>query len=216
VRTTRRIAIYCVTGLLTVCTPASAQSEFANLIDHLHLAAPDQPKAVEWYRKYFGGEPMSEGTDRLMLGQTRLVFQKSETPQASAGSVLDHIGFSVADLDATMRQLAQGGVKITTPARDVPGLFKLASRSSRTRRRSACIMCISEVPTLQRRSRGTGTSSAGRSTSLRVNLTAFSMAECGFSRSAGTQSRAPVTPSTTSVFAPSASTKRSRGSRPAT
>ena len=25
-----------------------AQTGFADLIDHLHLAAPDQPKAVEW------------------------------------------------------------------------------------------------------------------------------------------------------------------------
>ena len=118
--------MYCVIGLLTVHTPASAQSGFANLIDHLHLAAPDQPKAVEWYQKHFGGEAMTEGTDRLMLGQTRLVFQKSATPQPSAGSVLDHIGFSVADLDATLKQFADGGVKITTPARDVAGLFKIA------------------------------------------------------------------------------------------
>ena len=122
----RRVSMYCVMGLLAVHTPASAQSEFVNLVDHVHLAAPDQPKAVEWYQKHFGGQSMPEGPDRLMLGQTRLIFQKNDTPQASAGSVLDHIGFSVADLDATMRRLAASGVKITTPAREVPGLFKIA------------------------------------------------------------------------------------------
>ena len=122
---TPRTPAWCVIALLIVCAPAAAQSEFVNMVDHVHLAAPDQPKAVEWYLKNFGGQSMTEGPDRLMLGQTRMIFQKSE-PQPSAGSVLDHIGFSVADLDATMSRLAAAGVKITTPARDIPGLFRIA------------------------------------------------------------------------------------------
>jgi catechol 2,3-dioxygenase-like lactoylglutathione lyase family enzyme len=103
-----------------------AQNQFAPLLDHIHLAAPDQAKAVEWYQKHFGGQTTPEGTDRLMLGQTRLIIQKNDAPKPSAGSVLDHIGFSVADLEATMRQFAADGVKVTTPVRDVPGLFKIA------------------------------------------------------------------------------------------
>jgi len=115
-----------VAGLLIHHTPASAQSGFLNIVDHIHLAAPDQAKAVEWYRNHFGGQTMTEGPDRLMLGDTRLIVQKNEAPKPSAGSVVDHIGFSVQDLDATMRQFAADGVKITTPARDVTGLFKIA------------------------------------------------------------------------------------------
>ena len=36
--------------------PASsvAQTGFADLVDHIHLAAPDQVKAVEWYGTHFG------------------------------------------------------------------------------------------------------------------------------------------------------------------
>jgi catechol 2,3-dioxygenase-like lactoylglutathione lyase family enzyme len=109
------VSALCVMGLLAGQAPAVAQTEFVNILDHIHLAVPDQPKAVEWYQKHFGGQTMSEGPDRLMLGQTRLIFQKNDMPQPSAGSVLDHIGFSVADLDATMRQLS--GVKIITPPR---------------------------------------------------------------------------------------------------
>jgi catechol 2,3-dioxygenase-like lactoylglutathione lyase family enzyme len=126
VRIVPPVSALCVIGLLAGPGPASAQTAFVNIIDHIHLAAPDQPKAVEWYRTHFGGQTMAEGPDRLMLGQTRLIFQKNDMPQPSAGSVLDHIGFSVADLDATMTQLAGSGVKVTTPARDVPGLFKIA------------------------------------------------------------------------------------------
>jgi len=115
-----------VVGLLRAVAIISAQSEFVNIVDHVHLAAPDQPKAVEWYQKQFGGQTMTEGTDRLMFGQTRVIFQKNEMPQPSAGSVLDHVGFSVPDLDATIRQFSAAGVKVTTPPREVAGLFKLA------------------------------------------------------------------------------------------
>jgi catechol 2,3-dioxygenase-like lactoylglutathione lyase family enzyme len=61
-----------------------------------------------------------------MFGETRIIFQRNEKAQPSAGSVVDHIGFSVADLDAAMKALEADGAKVTAPARDVAGLFKLA------------------------------------------------------------------------------------------
>jgi catechol 2,3-dioxygenase-like lactoylglutathione lyase family enzyme len=107
-------------------TEASAQTGFANMIDHIHLAVPDQAKAVEWYQKQFGGTPTTEAPDRLMFGDTRVVFQKNDKATPSAGSAVDHIGFSVPDLDAAMKSLEAAGANVTSPARDVPGLFKLA------------------------------------------------------------------------------------------
>jgi catechol 2,3-dioxygenase-like lactoylglutathione lyase family enzyme len=68
--------------------------------DHVHLAAPDQAKAVEWYQKTFGGETTPEGKDRLFYGKTRFIWMKSETAQPSAGTAIDHIAFSVADKPA--------------------------------------------------------------------------------------------------------------------
>jgi catechol 2,3-dioxygenase-like lactoylglutathione lyase family enzyme len=119
---------FCILGLATLLTAATAhaQTGFANMVDHIHLAVPDQTKAVEWYRTHFGGETMTEAPERLMFGETRIIFQRNEKAQPSSGSVLDHIGFSVADLDAAMNTLQAGGAKITQPARDVAGLFKLA------------------------------------------------------------------------------------------
>src|SRR6185295_12979119 len=35
------------------------------------------------------------------------------------------LGFSFADLDAKMKEFEAAGIKIVTPVRDVPGLFKL-------------------------------------------------------------------------------------------
>lgn len=112
--------------VLACATPAFAQTGMATMVDHIHFAAPDQAKAVEWYRKHFGGQTTTEAPDRLMFGETRVIFQKNEKPLPSMGSVLDHIGFSVADLDAAMRGLSADGAKVVEPAREVAGLFKLA------------------------------------------------------------------------------------------
>ena len=114
-------------ALCAVFAPiAAAQTPIVPVIDHIHLLVPDIPKAVEWYRKFFHGESTPEGTDRLMFGGTRLNFLKDEKAQPSTGTAIDHIGFSVADLDAAMKEFEAGGVKIVSPARDVAGLFKLA------------------------------------------------------------------------------------------
>src|SRR5215831_3344975 len=103
-----------------------AQAPFLPIVDHIHLNVPDQPAAVAWYQKNFGGQPLTEAPDRVMFGDTRLIFLKNDKAQPSAGSALDHLGFSVADLDAKMKEFESAGVKVVNPVRDVAGLFKLA------------------------------------------------------------------------------------------
>ena len=120
---TRAILVGAVVACAAV--PAAAQTKVEPILDHIHLNVPDQPAAVEWYRKYFGGTPMTEAPDRLMLGDTRLIFLRNDKGQPSVGSALDHLGFSFADLDAKMKEFEAAGIKIVTPVRDVPGLFKL-------------------------------------------------------------------------------------------
>ena len=110
-------------SLLLGSRAASAQTTLP--YDHVHLAAPDQAAAVEWYRKNLGGQLSAEGKDRVTFGKTRFIFLKNDTAQPSAGTAIDHIGFSFADLDAKMKELEAAGVKIVTPVRDVAGLFKL-------------------------------------------------------------------------------------------
>lgn len=113
-------------GTFCLQAAASAQTGFVSMVDHLHLAAPNPEQAVAWYQKHFDGKPTKEGLDRLMFGETRMIIQKNDKPEPSSGSVLDHIGFSVPDLDATLKAFQADGVKVVQPARDVPGLFKLA------------------------------------------------------------------------------------------
>ena len=114
-------------GAVMACAaavPAAGQTPVLPILDHIHLNVPDQAKAVAWYQKYFGGTPIAEAPDRLMLGDTRLIFLKNDKGQPSSGSALDHLGFSFADLDAKMKEFEAAGVKVVTPVRDVPGLFK--------------------------------------------------------------------------------------------
>jgi catechol 2,3-dioxygenase-like lactoylglutathione lyase family enzyme/predicted enzyme related to lactoylglutathione lyase len=121
----KRVLLLSVCGLGIVSGSAFAQAPsdgFVNMIDHLHLAAPDQAKAVEWYHQHFNAEITPEGTDRVMFGQTRMIFQKNESPKPSEGSVLDLIGFSVANLNATMTQLQSAGVKIVMPPMTMEGV----------------------------------------------------------------------------------------------
>ena len=112
-------------ALAIVAARPSAQPSFLPIVDHIHLNVPDQAQAVAWYQKHFGGQPTTEAPDRLMFGDTRLIFLKNANAQPSTGSAIDHIGFSFADLDAKMKELDAAGVKIVTPVREVQGLFKL-------------------------------------------------------------------------------------------
>jgi catechol 2,3-dioxygenase-like lactoylglutathione lyase family enzyme len=112
--------------LIRVESPAQGPAQIMPVVDHLHLGVPDPAKAVEWYQEFFNGQPMTEGPDRLMFGDTRLIFLRTMSPQPSSGSGLDHLGFSVADLDQKMKEFQAAGVKIVTPVRNVQGLFKLA------------------------------------------------------------------------------------------
>jgi len=94
--------------------------------DHLHLNVPDPAAAATWYEKYFGARRLPEGPDRLMFGSTRFLFMRKTDAKPSSGSVVDHLGFSFPDLDAKMKEFEAAGIKIVTPMRDAPGLFKLA------------------------------------------------------------------------------------------
>ena len=116
---------YASAAVIAIAAPAAAQTAILPVVDHIHLNVPDQAEAVRWYQKNLAGEPMTEAPDRLMIGDTRLIFLKNANGQPSTGSALDHLGFSFADLDAKMKELESAGVKIVTPVRDAAGLFKL-------------------------------------------------------------------------------------------
>jgi catechol 2,3-dioxygenase-like lactoylglutathione lyase family enzyme len=116
-----------LSGALLLFAGSGASAQTPTLpYDHVHLNVPDAAAASTWYEKNFGGTRITEAPNRIMFGSTRLMFLVAKDAKPSAGGAIDHLGFSVADLDAKMKELEAAGVKVATPARDVPGLFKLA------------------------------------------------------------------------------------------
>jgi catechol 2,3-dioxygenase-like lactoylglutathione lyase family enzyme len=83
---------------------------------------PDGTAARAWYMKEFGA---SSGTRRnlpaaMMTGGEEVDFLTARMPPAGTkGRSLDHIGFEVKDLDATLKRLEADGVKIDIPLRDM-------------------------------------------------------------------------------------------------
>ena len=114
------------TVLLVLSAPLlSAQTETL-LYDHVHMAVPDPQAAAQWYHDHLGGEEVDGRDERLLFGTTRLIWQQSPDRRPSTGGVIDHLGFSYADLDAKLNELEAAGATITTPRRDVKGLFPLS------------------------------------------------------------------------------------------
>ncbi len=116
--------------LLLTAAPAPAAAQVRTLMyDHVHMAVPDIEKASAWWNQHIGGEYVDDRKDRLLFGRTRIMFlggPKGGPVQPSAGSVIDHLGFSFKDLDAKVKELEAAGAKVTTPPRDAEGLFRLA------------------------------------------------------------------------------------------
>jgi catechol 2,3-dioxygenase-like lactoylglutathione lyase family enzyme len=105
--------------------PALAQGiAVPNLaFDNFHLLTPDPAKAREWYVEHLGAAP-APTAGMAYFGKTLVVFLKNDKAQPSAGSAIDHVAFSVADVDAKMRELETAGAKTIAAARDTPGLYK--------------------------------------------------------------------------------------------
>src|SRR6266571_210230 len=92
-----------VSSVLAIAGVPTAQSP-AWPYDHVHLLVPDTTAAANWYEKHFGGKRITEAPDRLMYGSTRFMFIRSTNAKPSSGSAIDHVGFSVADVDAKMKE----------------------------------------------------------------------------------------------------------------
>ena len=113
-------------GALGLVNQASAQlapvNEVGLSIGHLHLGAPDREKeAKAWLA--LGGQLENNLSGNIPIGFPGVVvlLQQREVKGGSAGSLIDHVGFRVRDLDASLTKwkgietwwkLANWGLKI--------------------------------------------------------------------------------------------------------
>ena len=104
----------CVAAALPA--PAAAQQWH-----HVHLRSTDAQAARAWYIEHMGTEP--RGATNVRMGGTAInLWERDAGFPPSSGGVLDHIGFSVEDIEATMARLEAAGVEIVRDVFEVFGL----------------------------------------------------------------------------------------------
>jgi len=91
-------------------------------LNHIHFYLPEYEAMQDWYTEMFGAVPGMRGEYPAGdIPGVNLTFSGSEeTRLPIQGTVLDHIGFEVVDLEATLEKLEAAGVPITLSYRVVP------------------------------------------------------------------------------------------------
>jgi catechol 2,3-dioxygenase-like lactoylglutathione lyase family enzyme len=102
---------------------------------HVHLFSADPPAAGAWYTKEFGFRHFAQ-TEKRIYRDVQIapaafvtadhvsmiiypVEYRGGTFVSTRGRVVDHLGFSVDDLDATLARMRNDGVKVTTEPRSL-------------------------------------------------------------------------------------------------
>lgn len=103
---------------------------------HIHIAISSTSEAVKWYEEHLDCQAIADRVDTVNCGKIEIVFVENTTLGGSAGTGVDHIGFSYADLPKKMAELEDVGVRGSgvrlqrfddgSLIRDIPGLFKIA------------------------------------------------------------------------------------------
>ena len=84
---------------------------------HIHLSATAPAATLAWYQDVFGGETASlKGRlDGLLFDDVWVLVSEAESiPATTQGRAIDHIGFSVPDLDAAAADMRRKGIVFQT------------------------------------------------------------------------------------------------------
>lgn len=96
------------------CTRTASGADW----DHVHLTADDTLAAARWYAEHFGGKLTKSGPfDAVLFGAVLVQWREGRPSSGSVGTVVDHIGFSVENVHATLSELDTAGTKILSRAR---------------------------------------------------------------------------------------------------
>lgn len=102
----------CLLALLALPTTL-----FATPYDHIHLAADNALEAAQWYARHFGGTPTrfrdssdtSLPIDRVKIGDIYIIFFERDPGEGSVGSGVDHIGFSMGNVEQVFNAVVADG-----------------------------------------------------------------------------------------------------------
>ncbi len=128
---TVRARCFRAAALWLICFPGLAlgQSTFT----HVHLRVPDAWAAAHWYHTLVDGNlrvagESGMGAVRQANGSISTMFDEPQGRSAlpSAGSAIDHFGFTVDDVDATVEKARSMGATIDTEPRDGTTVARIA------------------------------------------------------------------------------------------
>ncbi|MGE3511673.1 MAG: VOC family protein, partial [Vicinamibacterales bacterium] len=89
-------------------------------LDNVHLRAADPVAAAKWYVDHLAARP-GVGPTQVVFGDFVIAFVKTDRPQPSLGSVIDHIAVSVTDVNARAAAMMSAGATRQAATRDLPG-----------------------------------------------------------------------------------------------
>ena len=93
--------------------------------DHVHLSAPDQAAAAQWYIDHLGAR-LGASPERVLVGDTLwLIFYQAAHARPSRDGVIESVGFSVTDAAAKVHELLSAGATLVQSVRDMPQLFPM-------------------------------------------------------------------------------------------
>lgn len=122
--------------LLMILFSVQLQGRDASSYHHIHFRVPDTAAAAAWYAKYMSGKQVKiSGFDAVQQPNgILLIFSPNDLPgvdgsvhegevEGSAGTAVDHIGFSFPDLNAMMSVYRENGINILQEPKQVADLF---------------------------------------------------------------------------------------------
>jgi catechol 2,3-dioxygenase-like lactoylglutathione lyase family enzyme len=85
--------------------------------DVIKMVVPNVAEAQAWYAKYFGAEMVKHGNEMVAnIPGSSIVFEQAKGPVApTRGRAFDRIGLEIVGLDAMVKKLEEGGIKLDSP-----------------------------------------------------------------------------------------------------
>jgi catechol 2,3-dioxygenase-like lactoylglutathione lyase family enzyme len=101
---------------------------------HVHILAPSPLEAVKWYTDYLDCDSIIERADVVKCDNIEIIFVAKSTLGGTQGTGINHIAFSVSDLENKMTELEMvgvygSGVRLQRFSdgsifQEIPGLYK--------------------------------------------------------------------------------------------
>jgi catechol 2,3-dioxygenase-like lactoylglutathione lyase family enzyme len=85
--------------------------------DTIKMMVPNVAEAQAWYAKYFGAEMIKRGGEMVAdIPGSNILFEQAKGPVApTRGRAFDRIGLEVVNLEAQVKKLEEGGIKLDSP-----------------------------------------------------------------------------------------------------